>query len=101
MPGARTSLHEEAIAEARAVRRWYEERSPAAAAAFMEELDRAIAQIGEFPEAWPPYIAGTRRYILRRFPYSVVYRRRDAAVQIVAIAHHRRRPGYWKSRVKN
>lgn len=86
MPAARATLHEEAIAEARAARQWYEERSPAAAEAFLQELDHAIAQIEEFPEGWPPYMVGTRRYILRRFPYSVVYRRRDAAIQVLACA---------------
>ena len=101
MAAARVTLLEEATAEARAARRWYAERSQAAADAFMAELDHAIAQIGEFPEAWPAHLTGTRRYMLRRFRFSAVYRRRGADIEVVAIAHHRRRPGYWKGRIKN
>ena len=73
MADARATFHQEATVEARAARRWYAERSGAAADAFLEELDHAAAQIEQFPEAWPPHVAGTRRYILRRFPFSVVY----------------------------
>lgn len=60
MPAIPTTLLEEATAEARAARLWYAERSQVAADAFMEELDHAVARIEEFPEAWPPHIAGTR-----------------------------------------
>jgi len=101
MPAARVTFLEEATAEARAARRWYAERSQAAADAFMEELDHAVARIEEFPEGWPSHVAGTRRYILRRFPFSVVYHRRGAEIEVVAIAHHGRRPGYWKGRIGN
>ena len=90
-------LYEEAIAEARAAREWYEARSATAAQAFFAELDYAIEQIGELPELWPTYIEGTRRYLLHRFPFSVVYRKRRTSIQVIAVAHNRRRAGYWKS----
>lgn len=77
MAEIRVELHEEAIAEARAAREWYAARSPAAADAFMAELDQALQQIAKFPEAWAPYVSNTRRYLLRRYPFSVVYRRRS------------------------
>jgi toxin ParE1/3/4 len=41
---------------------------------------------------------GTRKYLLRRFPYAVIYRVTDEAIEVVAVAHGRRRPGYWKTR---
>jgi plasmid stabilization system protein ParE len=91
-------LHPEAIAEARAARQWYESRSAAAAAAFMAELDVALERIEEAPGAWPRYLAATRRYLLRRFPFFVVYRESGAGVHIVAVAHASRRPGYWIGR---
>jgi len=100
MPEIPVEFHEEAIAEARAAREWYESRSPAAATGFFEELEHGVEQIAKFPEAWSPYLKGTRRYLLRRFPYSVVYRKRERDIQVVAVAHHRRKPGYWKDRVK-
>ena len=89
---------EEALEEAERAARWYAERSATAAAAFSEEMDAAESAIARLPEAWPPYEHGTRRYLLRRFPFSVVYRVEESRVLIVAVAHARRRPGYWKSR---
>ncbi len=93
-------LHKEAIEEGRAAREWYEARSPAAGEAFLAELDHAIGQIAEIPGGWPQYIEGTRRYLLRRFPFSVVYRKRRKSIQVLAVAHNARRPGYWKARKK-
>lgn len=100
MPEIPVEVHEEAIAEAREAREWYESRSPAAASAFFEELNRAVEHIAKFPEGWSPHLAGTRRYLLQRFPFSVVYRKRRHDLQILAVAHHRRKPGYWKARIK-
>lgn len=98
MPGGPAWVHPEAIAEARAARQWYESRNAEAAEAFVAELDAALQRIGEAPRTWPPYLAGARRYLLRRFPFFVVFRDVDDRVQIVAIAHARRRPGYWIGR---
>ena len=90
---------EEALQEAEAAARWYAERSVTAAAAFGSEIDAAESAIVRLPEAWPPFDHGTRRYLLQRFPFSVVYRVEARRVLIVAVAHARRRPGYWKSRL--
>jgi len=62
---------EEALQEAEAGARWYAERSATAAAAFSDELDAAEAVIVRLPEAWPLFDHGMRRYLLRRFPFSV------------------------------
>ncbi len=90
---------EEALQEVEAAARWYAERSVTAAAAFSVEIDAAESAIVRLPEAWPPFVHGTRRYLLQRFPFSVVYRIEDQRILIVAVAHARRRPGYWKARV--
>jgi hypothetical protein len=55
-----------------------------------------IEQIGEAPERWPAHLHGTRRFMLRRFPFSVVYRPHEDFVEVVAVAHAKRRPGYWR-----
>lgn len=98
MPPERAWVHPEAIAEARAAREWYQARNAEAAEAFMAELDMAIQRIEEAPRQWPPYLTGTRRYLLRRFPFFVVFRETDDRLQILAVAHARRRPGYWIGR---
>jgi plasmid stabilization system protein ParE len=88
----------EAVGEAEAAYRWYRERSPAMASAFLAALERAVLQIAEAPERPAAYLHGTRRVLLRRFPYMVVYRVHGDAVEVVAVAHGRRRPGYWRTR---
>ena len=92
------NLHPAAVAEARAAWQWYADRSTQAAAAFVDELDHAMAQIAEAPTRWPRYVGLTRRYLLHRFPFLVVYRERDGEIEVVAIAHGHRRPGYWQAR---
>lgn len=91
--------HPDAVAEAAESRRWYAEIEPALGDAFADELDQALEQVAETPERWARHLHGTRGLMLLRFPYLVVYRLRDDVIQIVAVQHSRRRPGYWKSRV--
>ena len=97
---ARTSVnvHPAAIAEARAAYRWYRNRNETAANAFLAELDRAVNLISQTPLRWPSHLHDTRRFLLTRFPYSVVYRLLGETIQVVAVAHARRRPSYWKDR---
>lgn len=89
----------EALEEAEAAARWYHERSAAAAAGFSDEIDLAESAILRLPEAWPQFDSDTRRYLLRRYPFSIIYRVESRRILIVAVAHGHRRPGYWKSRV--
>jgi len=99
MPSKPVGLHEEALAEAQVAFEWYSAQNPAAAEAFINELDQAIEQIGRLPKLAGPYISGTRRYVMRRFPFTVVYREQERIMEVVAIAHGRRKPGYWKERL--
>lgn len=89
---------EQAVAEAEDAARWYAERSAVAGAAFVNELDGAVAAILRTPETWPPFDHGTRRFLLHRFPYFIVYRITETSVIVVAVVHAHRRPGYWKAR---
>jgi plasmid stabilization system protein ParE len=98
VPAEPVWLHPEAIREARAARQWYERRSAHAADAFMTELDRAIELIERGPRQWPGYLGDTRRYVLHRFPFFVVYRETTSRIEVIAVAHGRRRPGYWLGR---
>ena len=91
-------LTDDAIDEAHAAFAWYRERNPQAADSLLRELDRAVESIAASPDAWPPYLDGTRRRLLRRFPFSLVYRVRADHVEVIAVAHQRRRPGYWMAR---
>ena len=64
---------------------------------FLEAIERSLETLLEHPFSGPEHLAGTRRMLVARFPYSVVYRVTGERVVVVAIAHHRRRPGYWQS----
>jgi plasmid stabilization system protein ParE len=91
-------LHPLAADEAEASRRWYFARNPILADAFRLELDSAIASIAESPGRWPRIHERFRRYLLHRFPFSVVYIERADFIEVIAVAHHRRKPGYWTER---
>jgi toxin ParE1/3/4 len=92
-------FHPRAIVEARGVRRRYAHKSVALANRFMAALDDALARIANAPHSWPPYLHGTRVYRLRRFSYLVVYLELPGSLQVLALAHDKRRPGYWRRRL--
>ena len=94
----RIELHPEARAEALEAEAWYSERDPSVAAAFTAALEDAIDAIANSPLTWPSHGEGTRRRLVKRFPYAVVYRILADHVQVIAVAHQRRRPGYWRDR---
>jgi len=91
-------FHPVAAAEAEAAVGWYRERSVRVAEAFLAEIERAAATIAESPERWPLFGAEARRYPLHRFPFWVIYRAKGEVIQVLAVAHARRKPGYWRPR---
>ena len=91
-------FHPEALQEAEAATVWYARRSPRAAEEYLHELERAIDEIVSAPGRWPTFDLETRRILLRRFPYQVVYRETSQVIEVIAVAHGRRRPGYWRGR---
>ncbi|NOZ00289.1 MAG: type II toxin-antitoxin system RelE/ParE family toxin [Deltaproteobacteria bacterium] len=91
-------FHPEALAEARAAKDWYHERSPEIAEGFGRDIAKAIDVISEGPFRWPETSQGVRRYVLRRFPFLIVYKVVDSLIYVIAVAHGRRLPGYWRDR---
>jgi len=77
---------------------WYLARSYTAAVRFAHEIQHAVERIAEGPQRYPLTLLGRRRFVLISFPYDVVYRVLATEIEIIAIAHHARRPGYWKRR---
>ncbi len=66
--------------------------------AFIAEFERAKDRLSSNPEIGALWRGSTRRLPLRRFPYNVVYQIRPQEVWVIALAHQRRRPGYWAGR---
>jgi len=77
---------------------WYDERSPGLGLRFIVTVRKKSEEILEAPQRWP-IAAGARRVLMGRFPYALVYREvSDGEIEIVAVAHLKRRSGYWTGR---
>jgi plasmid stabilization system protein ParE len=99
MSGKQFQFHPEARQDLREAILWYRNRSPSVAAEFRGIASKAIRNIANAPQRHPRYLHGTRRLVLRRFPFSFVYLDDPDVVSIVAVAHAKRKPGYWKARL--
>ena len=99
MSAVRFSIHPAALQEAVDAAFWYRDRSPLAATRFVVELNQVFDSILDAPLRWPRSARGTRKLKLPCFPFLVIYRETEGAVLVLAVAHGRRRPGYWKSRL--
>jgi len=73
--------------------------SAALARDFLREVDSTLERLLTFPDLGRPAAKGTRRALVRRFPYAVIYLVEADRLVIVAIAHHSREPGYWLDRL--
>ncbi len=71
---------------------------------FIQEFDKVISFLQNQPHAGFPYLHNTKRVILNRFPYSVIYKiyenKSTITITVHAIAHMKRKPGYWQERIK-
>jgi plasmid stabilization system protein ParE len=65
---------------------------------FINEFERALALLCEQPGLGARWRNQRRRFPLRRFPFSIIYYTRDDELRVVALAHHRQKPGYWAGR---
>ncbi len=77
---------------------WYSERSTRAAIRFANAVDAALTVVAADPERFTAVDELHRECPVRRFPFRIVYRVVEHRVLVVAIAHAKRRPGYWKDR---
>lgn len=78
---------------------FYEAATSGLGAGFLGEVQRVVNILREHPELGQPVGRGLRRALLHRFPFSLIYSVEVDAVLIVAVAHQRRRPEYWKNRI--
>ena len=85
-------------AEIAAAFAWYQERNPQAAQAFRAETFDAIDSLADSAMNWKQDDDGVHRFVLRHFPYTVFYEMDGQVVSVLAVAHQRRRPGYWRDR---
>ncbi len=100
MASSEPDWHPDAIADANEAKAWYAERSPLAAHGFVLAVDQAVAAVMEAPERWPVRRKGCRHYVFpNRYPFDLIYRLDPRGrIQVVAVAHQKRRPEYWRGR---
>ena len=94
----KVEFHAAADSELRAAANYYESRVPGLGDEFLTEVEAACSRVGEVQAVGSRLDTEHRRFGLRRFPFGLIYRITSAGVQIVAVAHRRRRPGYWRER---
>ena len=95
----RIDLSREAQADIDAAADWYiEKRAFSAALDFADEIDRALRVLAQYPGIGAPGSGATRMRPLQDFTYTLVYRVMQDHVRVIAVAHHSRRPGYWRGR---
>ncbi|MDO8433570.1 MAG: hypothetical protein Q7S58_14290 [Candidatus Binatus sp.] len=97
-------LAPETVAELSEAAAWYESQRPGLAEDFLNEFEAVLRLIETRPASFPRLLDAApdlniRRAPLSRFPYSAVFIELPAEIRIVAVAHLKRRPGYWLNRV--
>lgn len=85
--------------EVREAADYYAAISPGLGAAFKKELRQLVRLVATMPLAWPSSGEGTRRCLLTRFPYLVIYAPLPDELLVLAIGHQHRQPGYWRDRL--
>ena len=90
--------HGEAIEEAKAAASYYNEIQPRLAQRFLDELEDTLHRIQRYPHVYRLVEGEIRKCRIAHFPYGIIFRERPDAIEIIAVMHLRRSPGYWKHR---
>jgi len=77
---------------------WYQNQTTGLGDNFLTELEAAYEAIIEMPDTWPKFQSDFRRFLLSKFPFSIIYRFESGTVFVVAIMHNSRKPSYWSER---
>lgn len=92
-------LRPEAEAEVVEAWAWYEAQRAGLGDEFVACLEAVLSTAAQAPNAFPMSVGEVRRGLVRRFPYGVFYILDGEAIVVLAVAHARRRPGYWEGRI--
>ena len=93
-------FHPDAEAEHLGTVAYYESKRPGLGASYLTEFEKIMVGVCESPRRYPVERApDIRRKRMKRFPFTILFRYAANSVQILAVAHHRRRPAYWLGRL--
>jgi toxin ParE1/3/4 len=91
-------FHPAAVEELIEAARYYEQKGKGLGHGFLDSVDAALATLQRNPALGRADQRGRRRWLIRRFPFLIIYRIQRPSLHILALAHTSRRPNYWKSR---
>jgi toxin ParE1/3/4 len=91
-------FHPDVALEIKASFEWYQTQAVGLGDDYLAELESAFEAIVELPETWPKLRGEFHRFLLSKFPFSVIYRSSNNTIYVVAVMHHHRQPGYWTRR---
>ena len=79
---------------------YYEQFQPGLGSEFAQRVYTTITRIIQYPDAWSVLSKNSRRCLVSRFPYGVIYQIKSRSLRIIAVANLNRLPGYWKERLE-
>lgn len=94
-------LHESAEAEFYTIHDYYKNFDRSLSSDFIQDFDEAVQRLLKHPFSGSPYLHNTKRVLLKRFPYSIVYKiYKNKVIVAFAVMHMKRKPGYWEERLE-
>ena len=93
-------LHELAEKELIDSRDYYDKQIAGLGKKFLLEVEHILNRIKNKPLSFPIYFDGYRKALLRKFPYSIIYKNDGTDIFILAVAHQKRKPKYYLNRLK-
>ena len=91
-------FHPEAQKELNIVINYYENCKKGLGLDFANEVYKTIQRVINFPNAWQKVDENLRRCLVNRFPFGIIYYKRDNEIVILAVMHLQKEPNYWKNR---
>lgn len=93
------TFHPDVVNEIKSSYAWYQNQAKGLGDDYLTELETSYQTIVELPNTWPKFQKGFRRFLLGKFPFSIIYRFTGNTIFVVAVMHNSRKPGYWLERL--
>ncbi len=89
------SFHPDVAEDIKVAYLWYEKQLQGLGDRFIVELEDGYSSIFDFPNLWANFQYGFKRYILNKFPFSIIYKISNNQIIVVSVMHNSRKPNYW------
>lgn len=91
-------FHPDAVSEIREATLYYQAQQVGLGERFLSTVQESLTRISNLPESFPVVVGNVRQCKVAHFPYAIVYRLQANYIQVIALAHSRRKPQYWSGR---